>query len=137
HLRAARGRGGGMTGAILDRSTPPPPGDLRAFRFPPVERHTLSNGLPVLFARTEGLPVCTFSLLIPAGALQEDASKAGVATLTGSLLESGTVKLGPAALSEALEGLGVRVQVGTSWEVAHVEFTALTDRVAAAAELVA
>src|SRR5690606_11625410 len=49
----------------------------------------------------------------------------------------GTPGLSPADVSERLEKLGVRLQVGTSWEVAHLEFTSLAQRVAEASDLVA
>lgn len=115
----------------------PEAGRLRHFRFPDIERLVLSNGLPIYFAKMEGLPVSTFSLLLPSGALREEPSKAGLATLTGALLESGTEDLSAEEISSRLEGLGVRLHVGASWEVAHVDFTALTSKVKDASELVA
>jgi len=126
-----------LTPPVLDRARVPEPGPLRPFSFPPIERFSLENGLPVLFARTDRLPVATYSLLLPAGAIREHPEDAGLATLAGSLLESGTRRLDAAAVAEHLEQLGVRVSVGASWEVSHVDFTALADRAPAAAELVA
>jgi zinc protease len=126
-----------VSAVIIDRSRAPEPGELRPFEFPPIERFTLSNGLPVCFSRTGGLPVATITLLLPGGALRESPTAAGVATLTGSLLESGTDKLAGPEISERLERLGVRLQVGTSWEVSHCEFTTLTSMVGPAVELVA
>ena len=43
--------------APLDRTSPPGPGPRRPFNFPSIERLALPNGLPVLMARTDGLPV--------------------------------------------------------------------------------
>jgi zinc protease len=126
-----------MSALLLDRSRPPQPGDLRPFEFPTIERFTLSNGLPVCFSRTSGLPVTTVTLILPGGGLRETPEKAGVATLTGSLLESGTNDLAGRDLSDRLERLGVRLQVGTAWEVSHVEFTTLTKMVGPALDLVA
>ncbi|MEX2584152.1 MAG: pitrilysin family protein [Gemmatimonadota bacterium] len=126
-----------MSTTLVDRSTVPGPGPLRPFSFPPIDHLTLTNGLPVLYARTDGVPVVTFSLLIPAGGIREQREDAGLATLTGSLLESGTLRLDAPTIAQRLEKLGVRVHVGSSWEVSHVDFTALADRAAAAAELIA
>ncbi len=125
-----------MSAVTVDRSRAPQPGELRPFEFPAIERFTLPNGLPVCFSRTGGLPVTTITLLLPGGALRESPADAGVATLTGSLLESGTDQLAGPEISERLEGLGVRLQVGTSWEVSHVEFTTLTSMVGPAVDLV-
>jgi zinc protease len=127
----------GGSGSVLDRSIAPEPGPLRPFRFPPIARFTLPNGLPVLFARTENLPVATFSLLLPAGGIREERERAGLASLTGSLLESGTEGLDAAQIAERFESLGTRLHVGTSWEISHVDFTALADRVPDAADLAA
>jgi zinc protease len=121
----------------VDRSTPPGPGPLRPFQFPPIDRFVLGNGLSVLCSRTDSLPVTTFSLLLPAGGLREDPARAGLATLTGSLLESGTEDLSAAQIAEKLESLGTSLHVGTSWEVSHIDFTSLSDHAREAAELAA
>jgi zinc protease len=132
---SAPGRGAVGRGSEPDRSVVPPPGPLRPFEFPPIERFQLDNGLPVLFSRTEGPPIATFSLIVPAGGIREPEGKMGLATLTGALLESGTGEMDAAEVAERLEGLGVRLNVGTSWEVSHVDFTSLADRTPHVAEI--
>jgi zinc protease len=124
-----------VTVARVDRSRAPGPGPLRPLNFPAIERFSLANGLPVLFSRTGELPVATFSLILPAGALREPPSASGLAKLTASLLESGTAALDAAAVAERLQGLGVHLHAGTSWEVSHLDFTALAGRTDAAARL--
>lgn len=124
-----------MSSVLADRSNPPPPGELKPFVFPPIERLTLSNGLPVWFCRTEGLPVTTLTLLLPGGGLRESPARAGVATLTGALLESGAGEMEAPEISEKLERLGVHLQVGTAWEVSHLKFTALSPMVGPALDL--
>lgn len=126
-----------MTDTLLDRTRPPEPGELRPFEFPAIERFELANGLPVLFCRTDRLPVVSFSLLLPAGGVREKPDSAGLATLTAALLESGTRSLGPEQVAERLESMGVRFHAGASWEVSHVDFTALANRVGEAASLTA
>lgn len=126
-----------MSTEPLDRTRVPEPGTLRPFHFPEIEQFSLGNGIPVFFARTEGLPVVTFSMLQPAGAIREDPSHAGLATLTGNLLESGTRRLSGTELAVELESLGLRLDVGTSWEVTSVDFTALTAHIDRAARIAA
>jgi zinc protease len=126
-----------LSASPVDRSTAPAPGPLRPFHFPPIETFSLENGIPVFFCRTEGLPVATLSVVLPSGAIREDASHAGLATLTGHLLESGTDRLSGPEIAEELETLGVRLSVGTSWEVTSLDFTALAPRVDAAARMAA
>ncbi len=126
-----------MKGAQLDRRKVPQAGPLRPFDFPPIEHFELSSGIPVAFAQTTGLPVVTVSLLLQAGALQEAPARAGLATLTGNLLESGTARLDGAAVAEELESMGARLSVGSGWEVAFADVTVLPERAEEAARLVA
>lgn len=119
--------------AAAGRATPPPQGELRPFHFPPIERFTLSNGLPVITAHTPGLPVATLSLLLGAGGLHEEPARAGLASLTSGLLESGAGSRGAAEIADALERLGAQFGVGTSWDASHLDVTALTGRLGEAA----
>ncbi|MDR0788499.1 MAG: insulinase family protein [Gemmatimonadota bacterium] len=115
-----------MSDRTLDRSVVPAPGVLRPARFPEIHRFDLSNGVPVWFCETDGMPVTTVRVLHPSGAIREDASRAGLATLTGNLLESGTTRLTALEIARTLESYGVRVGTSTSWEVGSVDVTSLT-----------
>ena len=121
----------------LDRAIVPGPGPLRPFSFPAIERFRLDNGLPLLVARTEGPPVATLSLLVPGAGVHEPDDRAGLASLTGSLLESGAGERSAPAIAEAFEGLGAQFGVGTTWDITEVEVTALTSRLEPAARLAA
>ena len=129
----ARGEGA----SPLDRSVPPGRGPLRPFSFPPIERTRLGNGLPLVVARTEGPPVATLALLLPAAGVHEPDDRAGLASLTGSLLESGAGERSAPEIAEAFEGLGAQLGVATTWDATEVEVTALTSRLEPAARLVA
>lgn len=126
-----------MSNNPLDRSTPPGPGPRRPFRFPDIERSQLPNGLPLLLARTEGPPVATLGLLVPAAGLHEPDDRAGLATLTGLLLDSGTEQRSAPEIAEAFEGFGAQYGVGTSWDTTEVGLTALTTRLRPASSLLA
>lgn len=121
----------------VDRSRPPGPGPLRPFNFPPIERVRLANGLPVLLARTEGPPVATVGLVLPAAGVHEPGDRAGLASLTGSLLESGTASRTGVEIAEQVEALGAQFGVATSWDVTEVEMTLLTSRLAPGTDLFA
>lgn len=126
-----------MPNIPLDRSSPPGPGPRRPFSFPDIERSQLPNGLPVLMARTEGPPVATIALLLPAAGLHEPEERAGLASLTGTLLDSGTERRSAPEIAEAFEGFGAQYGVGTTWDVTEVGLTALTTRLEPASQLVA
>ena len=126
-----------MSTLLLDRSQVPAPAPVRPFSFPAVSRSKLKNGIPLVFSETEGLPVVTFSLLLPGGALREAPEQSGLASLTASLLESGTSRLSAAEIAERVEDLGIRLSVGTSWEMSHADFTVLSSKAREAAALIA
>lgn len=121
----------------VDRSRPPEPGPRRPFNFPPIERFRLPNGLPVLMARTEGLPVATLGLILPAAGVHEPPRCAGLASLTGALLDAGTADRSGAEIADAFESLGVQFGVGSGWDATQVEMTALVSRLEAATDLFA
>jgi zinc protease len=120
----------------LDRSRPPEPGALRPSHFPDVERAELPSGVPLLFAFTPGLPVVSVSVLLEAGAVHEPADRAGLATLTSSLLESGAAGRGATEIAEEIETLGIQLSVGASWEIAHLDVTGIRSRIPAALDVV-
>ena len=127
-----------MSGAPgVDRAVPPAPVPLRPFHVPDVHRRTLSNGLKVLVAESHDLPVVSFGVLLPAGAAVEEDARAGLAVLTGDLLESGAGGRSGARIAEELEGLGVLQDSAVSWDSTHVGFTALRSTLEPAAEILA
>jgi zinc protease len=121
----------------VDRSVAPEAGPLRPFGFPTIERFELDNGLPVLFARTDGLPVASLSVIARAGGTQEPEDRTGLASLTSDLLESGAGTRSGTEIAEAMEGLGIQMSVGSSWDVSHVDLTGLGTRLAGGAEIAA
>ena len=123
--------------APLDRTSPPGPGPRRPFNFPPIERLALPNGLPVLMARTDGLPVVTAGLILPAAGVHEPPDRAGLASLVAALLESGTARRSAVEIAEAFEGLGVQFGAGTGWDATQVEMTSLVSRGEAGIDLLA
>ncbi|KPK31844.1 MAG: hypothetical protein AMK70_11660 [Nitrospira bacterium SG8_35_1] len=71
-----------------------------------VKRKVLDNGLVLLVVERHNLPVVKVSLGISAGSLNEPAEKAGLASLTASLLTEGTAKRTALQISEEIEFVG-------------------------------
>jgi zinc protease len=71
----------------------PASGPARPYNFPTATRFALGNGVKVIVLERHALPVVSASILVDAGALREPAVTSGVASLTGSLLSSGTRSL--------------------------------------------
>jgi zinc protease len=123
--------------AAVSRGTAPGPGPLRPFHFPPIERGSLGNGIPVLSARTDGFPVVTLGLLLPAGGVHESPELGGLASLTSALLESGAGARTAAEIADTLELLGVQLSISTSWDVTQVELTGLSSQMEQAVDVLA
>jgi zinc protease len=123
--------------APLDRAAPPAPGPQRPFHFPPVHRHTLGNGLQVMVAEAHGLPVVTLELVIPGGGLAEPEERAGLASFTAGLLESGAGARTGAEVAEAVDALGLALETGVSWDAALAGITSLRTRMEPGFELLA
>lgn len=121
----------------VDRSQPPAPGPLRPFHFPEIERFELSNGVPVLFARSEGIGVATMVVIADAGGVHESAERAGLAALTANLLESGAGGRSALQIADEVERLGLQLGTSANWDSVHVDLTGLSSRVAAGAGVVA
>ncbi|HEX6071117.1 MAG TPA: pitrilysin family protein, partial [Longimicrobiaceae bacterium] len=88
-------------------------------------------------ARTDGFPVVTVGLILPAAGVHEPPERAGLASLVAALLESGTERRTAAEIAEAFEGLGVQFGVGTGWDATQAEMTSLASRSAAGIDLLA
>ncbi|HEU0054429.1 MAG TPA: pitrilysin family protein, partial [Longimicrobium sp.] len=111
-----------------DRTRAPEPGALRPFHFPPVHRHTLANGMRVVAAEMRDFPVVTVSLVADAGGLADAPDKAGSSALVSALLESGAAGKSADEIAELVDGLGVSLDAGISWDTVQVGFTSLTSR---------
>ncbi|CAA9327832.1 MAG: hypothetical protein AVDCRST_MAG68-2254 [uncultured Gemmatimonadetes bacterium] len=112
----------------MSRERAPQPGPVRPFHFPAVESRTLSNGLRLLVAETHRFPLVSLELVMNAGGTSEEEARAGVASLTSGLLESGAGGRTADEIAETAEGLGLSLESSTGWDVAQAGFTALRAR---------
>ena len=115
-----------MRSALLDRSTPPAAGAVRLFHFPPFLRRRLANGLEVLAARRPAMPVLSLEMVVPAGAQNDPAGMAGLATLTGAVIDEGTRRRSSLEIAAHVEQLGGYLAIGTrdTWRPACCRTTA-------------
>ena len=89
-----------------DWSTRPALTEAPAFTPPAVERHALSNGLPVLFVDKPGVPLAQINLLVRAGSV-DDGPKDGLAAFTADLMDEGAGDLDALELADAVDFLGI------------------------------
>lgn len=87
----------------------PGPGPERAVETPQVVERTLSNGLRVLVAETEGLPLISARLSFQSGSSDDPAGRAGLASLTAGLITQGAAGRSAPEIATDIERLGAAV----------------------------
>jgi len=126
-----------MAASKVDRSVPPPPGELRAFRFPAFLRTRLANGLLVVAARLAGVPLVSIEVVAPAGGQHERPGDEGIASLTASLLDEGTTRRSALEVAAVAERLGGYLSTGADWDVGYLATGLLSQHRRAGMELLA
>jgi zinc protease len=115
--------------SAVDRSTGVPViAEFPGVAFPAIERHRLSNGLPVVLAHRPGVPVVRVSLLFDAGYAADQGRRPGTASFTMAMLDEGTKSLGALAIADRAESLGADLATGSSLDTSFAAVSALADR---------
>lgn len=98
------------------QTTPPPITPPGPWAFPPVERHTLSNGIELHAYHLPGQHIVAAHLVLEAPLSAEPRDREGVATITTRCLDEGTHTHGGEEFAELLEteGAGFGVEIGLS-----------------------
>ena len=120
-----------------DRSQLPEAGPPPAVSFPSVERRTLANGLEIVLARRDAVPVVNFRLMVDAGAATDAWSSPGTANLAMTMLDEGTESRDALRISEDLQRLGATLGAGSSLDVSSVSMSALRENLGASFDLFA
>ena len=103
-----------------DRAKPPVPSGAPALKLPPIQKRTLSNGLPVWVVEMHEVPVVNVSLVIKAGAAADPAGKFGLASFTASMLDEGAGSRNALDLADAIEYLGASLGTGSGFDSSTV-----------------
>src|SRR5579864_7537134 len=115
----------------------PRPGAPRPYAFPRFERRTLTNGLQIVVAPVDKLPLVTLRASIDAGAASDPFGQEGLAQLTARALSEGAAGRDGAALVDYAERLGTGIESGADWDGASVQLTVLTSHLTDAITLLA
>jgi len=91
-----------------DASREPIPalGGVSQSTMPQMLEAQLSNGIAVIAAKTNEVPLATLSLVFPGGAKTDVKGREGVADLAAALATSGIFDMDAAAIAASFEGLG-------------------------------
>ncbi|MBW8303885.1 MAG: insulinase family protein, partial [Brevundimonas sp.] len=109
-----------------ERAAIPAPGPEVSPATPAVADFRLANGLRVLVAPTEGVPLVSARLSFDAGT-RDDGALPGLATMTAGLLTQGTATRTAPEIAAEIEGLGANVGAGAGVDFSNVYANAPAD----------
>ena len=122
-----------------DRSHPPEIGPAPALHLPPIEKRTLSNGLPVWIVGVHKVPIVQLNLVVRAGLAPDQ--KPGLASMTADMLNEGAGSRNALEIADAVDFLGARLSTEAGADVAsvtlHVPVARLGDALPIMADVVA
>jgi len=107
--------------AMLPKGGPDP-----KFTLPAIEKSQLSNGLNLWVVQQHELPIVSMNLVVNAGGAAESAEKSGVASMTASMLTTGTKTRSALEISNSLQAIGAQVNAGANWDNSGVSMQTLT-----------
>ncbi|HYC49692.1 MAG TPA: pitrilysin family protein [Gemmatimonadaceae bacterium] len=122
----------------IDRTKQPTPAKSPELKVPAWTKMRLSNGAELVVSAKRDLPLVSVSINFLGGANQfEDAAKLGVASFTTSMLNEGTTSRSGDQLADAQQLLGTRITANVGDESGSIGFTALSDKLEPALDLLA
>ena len=115
------------SGEGADRTELPYPDEFPDVGFPAFERSELSNGLKLIVANRDTVPLVSFNLLFDAGYAADQGALAGTTSLAMAMLDEGTADMSALEISEAFARLGANFGAGANLDTASVSLNALTE----------
>jgi zinc protease len=113
----------------VDRSKGPPlPDTFPDLTFPELQRDTLENGLKLILARREGLPLVQMSMEFGGGFSADAGRPLGTSSFATTMMDEGAGERGALAFASASEELGAAISSNAGLDSASVGLSALKDR---------
>ena len=109
----------------VDRKRLPSLGADPAFTFPAPRKASLANGLSVWTLEHRGVPAVTLLLLLPVGSSCDQPARAGLASLTGALLDEGSGERSALEVHDALARIGARFDMDVGVDATALRVTTL------------
>ncbi|RJF94203.1 insulinase family protein [Sphingomonas cavernae] len=136
-LEATEGSGTSAPLAAVDRSKLPDVGPIADLDFPTVTRAKLSNGIEIVYAHRDAVPITQVSLSFDAGNAADSKARLGTQSLMLALLDEGTTTRNSVQIAERQEILGASISSYASMDRTSVNLFALSDNLAPSLELYA
>ncbi|MDA9049951.1 insulinase family protein [Pseudomonadales bacterium] len=113
------------TNDTVDRDQIPEPTQPPLAQLDEFERAELPNGLKVIVAKRDTVPVISMQLSLDAGYASDQFSTPGTAKLAMNMLDEGTLSMDALAINERLMLLGANVSSGSNLDTSFVVFSTL------------
>ena len=126
--------------STIDRSTGlPSVTDTPELIFPAVNETTLRNGMKVVLAERNAVPVVQINVQFDAGYAADSVAggKLGGASFTGAMLDEGTAKRSAFDIAEEVESLGATLNTGSNLDVTSVSMSALKENLRPSLDILA
>jgi zinc protease len=108
------------------RDPMPSIGQVPDLQFPAVERATLSNGVKVVYAQVDTVPVTRVAVEFDAGYAADRGDRLGAHAMMLDLLDEGTTTRDANQLAEEEERLGASINVGASMDRTSADLSTVT-----------
>jgi len=119
------------------RGALPAVAEVKDIDFPAVTRTRLSNGIELVYAQRDAVPVTQAVISFDAGVASDVPAALGTESMTLALLEEGTATRNSIAIAEAQERLGAGVSAGSSADRAYISMFTPSPNLAGSLELMA
>ncbi|HEY0112549.1 MAG TPA: pitrilysin family protein [Allosphingosinicella sp.] len=115
----------------------PPIGEVSNLDFPDVERARLSNGIEIVYARRQTVPVTRMAVEFDAGVAADPGDRLGTQSLMLNLLEEGTTSRNSIQIAEEQERLGASIGASASLDRTAVTMATVSPNLRLSLELLA
>jgi zinc protease len=120
-----------------DRAVQPTPGGEPAFTPPRIQRATLPSGLTLMLIEDHRLPLVQVNLVVKSGWAADPPERLGAASMTAQLIDEGTASRSALQISDALLGMGARMNTYGMFDGSGVNLDLLRGKLDAGLELLA
>jgi predicted Zn-dependent peptidase len=120
-----------------DRSVPPAPGPVPTLKIPPIQKRSLSNGVPVWIVEMHEVPVVDLTIIIKSGASADPAGQYGLASFTAAMLDEGAGARSALELADAIDLLGASLTTSCGFDASVIRLHSLASKLDAALPIVA
>lgn len=121
--------------AQVDRSKLPAVGKIDDLDFPDVSRSKLSNGIELVYAHRDAIPMTQIAISFDAGNAADPKARLGTQSMMLTLLEEGTTSRNSVEIAEAQERLGANIGAGATMDRTSVTLSALSLNLAPSLDL--